>query len=314
MLPEISYQMSFLAVLASSLIGSTHCAAMCGGFVTMVNAPGVRGSTQSLYHIGRLTTYLALGALFGAIGHTLDQNALRYGVSNAAAFLVGGYLIITGIRGLRGASAGTTPILPGPLGRFFARIIRGENLNPGVRAYLIGFFTTFLPCGWLYTFAALAALSGGAAAGMAIMLAFWLGTVPILAALGEVGRRASKAGWKIAPRTTYAIITLLGIATIAIHLRPHDHAAMNHDHGAMQHQAADPHQGMNHGEMPDHSQHQMHDVVSPAPEKVIDHSQHMMQGMKSPEPEKVIDHSEHMMQDAPPPADEHAEHMQHGSH
>jgi sulfite exporter TauE/SafE len=56
--------------------GALHCAPMCGPFVlaqsvgTRKGGPGARLSEVALlpYHLGRLTTYAALGALSGALG------------------------------------------------------------------------------------------------------------------------------------------------------------------------------------------------------------------------------------------------------
>jgi hypothetical protein len=56
--------------------------------------------------------------------------------------------------------------------------------HPAVRALIIGLLAMFLPCGWLYLFVIAAAATGSPLMGAAAMVAFWLGTVPILAAVG----------------------------------------------------------------------------------------------------------------------------------
>ena len=44
----------------------------------------------------------------------------------------------------------------------------------------IGLFTTLMPCGWLYTFAIVAAGTGSPLTGMLVMVAFWAGTLPVM--------------------------------------------------------------------------------------------------------------------------------------
>ena len=51
------------------------------------------------------------------------------------------------------------------------------------RGLATGLLTAFLPCGWLYLFALVAAGTGSMLTGPIVMLAFWLGTVPLLVAL-----------------------------------------------------------------------------------------------------------------------------------
>ena len=58
-----------------------------------------------------------------------------------------------------------------------------------VRAIGAGFIWGALPCGMVYSAVAIAVLAAGALDGALVMLAFWLGTLPALLALG------AGAGW-----------------------------------------------------------------------------------------------------------------------
>ena len=57
-----------------------------------------------------------------------------------------------------------------------------------------GFLWGALPCGLVYSVVALAATSGNAAGGAAVMLAFWLGTLPALLFAGISAAKLSQ--WK----------------------------------------------------------------------------------------------------------------------
>jgi len=58
---------------------------------------------------------------------------------------------------------------------------------------LLGLASALLPCGWLYAFVVIASGTGSVAGGVAVMAAFWLGTLPMLLGLGvgvqQLGRR-----------------------------------------------------------------------------------------------------------------------------
>jgi sulfite exporter TauE/SafE len=61
-----------LTILGTSLLGSVHCAAMCGGFVCLYSGSGPARHTGAAPHVaynaGRLVSYLLLGAIAGSVG------------------------------------------------------------------------------------------------------------------------------------------------------------------------------------------------------------------------------------------------------
>lgn len=216
---------SIVAVFLLSVTGSLHCAGMCGAFVAFaVATPGADPATQpnrALLHIayngGRLVTYTILGALAGAVGAAMDLGGAQVGVARAAMIFAGavmiGFGVITFLR-LRGVRLPNAPIPK----RWRTLISRGHRYAMGkppvVRALTIGLLTTLLPCGWLYVFAAYAASTGSAPVGALTMAVFWIGTLPVLIAVGEgVGRLAGAMG-KHLPALTTAAIVLVGIWTI----------------------------------------------------------------------------------------------------
>jgi sulfite exporter TauE/SafE len=182
----------YLAVLATSFLGSLHCLGMCGGFVALCAAPCSAGREPSraihlAYHGGRLATYVGLGAIAGAAGGLIDGVGELAGLQRSAALGAGLVMLAWGGVGLlraagllRGGStgfAGAQRAAAGALGW-------AGRLPPFSRALLTGLLTPLLPCGWLWLFVVSAAGTGGALAGGGLMLAFWAGTVPGLLALG----------------------------------------------------------------------------------------------------------------------------------
>lgn len=64
--------MSYLSILIASLLGSPHCAGMCGGFAAWSGSGGLRWSGVAAYNLGRLITYITLGIIAGLLGKSLD--------------------------------------------------------------------------------------------------------------------------------------------------------------------------------------------------------------------------------------------------
>lgn len=171
-----------LAVLAASLLGSLHCVGMCGGLVACV---AVARGDQVAYHGGRGAGYALVGLLFGALGAGVDRLGAVGGLQRVAATAAGVGMLLWGLGTLL-AWRGLLPALPTlPGGRGLARAFAwSARLGPRGRALLTGALTPLLPCGWLWLFAATAAGTGSALGGLAVMGAFWAGTVPALYGLG----------------------------------------------------------------------------------------------------------------------------------
>jgi hypothetical protein len=206
------------AVLAASLLGSPHCAGMCGGFVCFYSGQGggPRWYSHFAYHGGRLLSYLGLGVAAGLFGAGLDRIGAAAGSTRPAALAAGTLMIVWGgitllrARGVR---------IPLPRTRALQRLSRAlferlQNHPPAIRALLLGLLTTLLPCGWLYAFVATAAGTGSVPVAMAVMGAFWLGTVPMLAGLGLASQRAFGPLRRQLPAITAAVLMLIGLLTL----------------------------------------------------------------------------------------------------
>lgn len=206
------------AVLVASLVGSPHCAGMCGGlmlFALGADAEQPRGKRvrlQLAYHGGRLASYLLLGTAAGAIGAAVDFTGRFAGVQRAAAIIAGVMMIAFGLTLLArtmGIRTGRIK-LPKSLNGLLERLHRvAFALRPTNRAITIGLLTALLPCGWLYAFAFTAAGTASPLMGAAVMGTFWMGTVPLMAALG--------AGIQLLTRPLHAHMPLItGLAVTAV--------------------------------------------------------------------------------------------------
>jgi sulfite exporter TauE/SafE len=194
-------------LLIAGIAGSAaHCVPMCGGFVLaqvvdrMARVPAARLcewrrlSTGVLppYHLGRLTTYGGLGALAGLGGSALER-VPWFGFASGTLLTAAAFLFL--MQALR-------RLLPWQLSLSLDRapawwhhalnsITRTLDTKRACDGYLMGAALGFLPCGFLYAALAAAAASADPLHGAVAMLAFGLGTVPALIAVGIAGQAAA---------------------------------------------------------------------------------------------------------------------------
>jgi len=165
---------ALIGALLAGLLGSPHCAAMCGGFAA---ACGADGGSVSPWHVGRLLTYATLGALAGAFGAVVPGPSW---VATVAAFA----LLVWFAARLAGLAPETRVRLPW-LSRAAAWLV--AQRTPWGRVGF-GAVTGLLPCGLVYAALAFPVAIGHPAGGALAMVAFWAGTLPALS-VAAVGLR-----------------------------------------------------------------------------------------------------------------------------
>ena len=211
-----------IAALLAGFFGSTHCFGMCGAIVVLFEnqAPGDRRRRwrhRILYNVGRLCFYALLGAIAASFGAVLTK---MVGVSDGLRMLrlVAALLVIAIganlmfdwrlTRFLETAGAG--------LWRRMSRVARHVlPVDNAARALAVGFIWGALPCGLVYSAVALAATTGDVTKGVLVMLAFWLGTLPALLAIGASAERLTTWKRRRWLRTTAgAIVIILGLLAL----------------------------------------------------------------------------------------------------
>ena len=217
-----------LSVFVAALIGSVHCAAMCGSFACLASGGDTsRGSgalrSTTAYNLGRLLSYVTLGAVAGAAGAGLDKMGEVAGLARPAAIVAGVLLILWGLASLLATFGVRLPALavPPALASQIARGVRAvQDRPPAVRGLALGVLTAALPCGWLYAFVATSAAAGSAVNGAIVMAAFWTGTVPMMAAVGLGAQRLLGPARKHLPAFTAVVLVVLGSLTVVGRFAP----------------------------------------------------------------------------------------------
>ena len=183
-------EFSIIAVFFVGLLGGVHCLGMCGSIVGIFTAQlpkeGARWPFHLAYNSGRIASYTLAGLLVGAIGQTgllmrdvVPIQHLLFALSSLMLIALGLYLagIWSMVRHIERVGNGLWQRIQ-PLTR------RLLPVTSPTRALLLGTLWGWLPCGLVYSVLVTALASGHAQSGALIMLAFGLGTLPNLLAIG----------------------------------------------------------------------------------------------------------------------------------
>ena len=211
-------------VFIASLLGSAHCAGMCGPFVCFYAGADARGSWWGhlTYNGGRLVSYLVLGAIAGALGSGVEQVGTGVGVTRAAGMVAGVLMIAWGLVTLlaqRGYSLPTLAPLAGTQRWMAARLRDVRDFPPAARALTMGLLTTLLPCGWLYAFVVTAAGTGTVRGALILMTVFWAGTLPMMLTLGVGVRRLAGPLRDKLPTVSAVAIVVVGVMSLTGRVR-----------------------------------------------------------------------------------------------
>jgi uncharacterized protein len=201
---------------ALGLVGSLHCAVMCGPLILAVTniTRGTASSTSSrvVYHAGRVTIYMAIGVLFGAIGRTAALVGLQRWIS-----------LFAGIAILAGLLLSSRFALKIPFMKLVTKLktaFTGMLRQRGFRAqFLMGAINGLLPCGLVYVAAAGAATTLSPSLGVLHMAAFGAGTLPMLlgvSALGSKLRIINVHAQKLIPASVALLALLLVLRSLGL--------------------------------------------------------------------------------------------------
>ena len=218
------------SALILGLLGGGHCLGMCGGLMgalTLAIPPEQRSRRLRLllaYNLGRILSYALAGLLLGLAGWAVANSPLALFMRVLAGLL----LIAMGLY-LAGWWSGLTRIEG--LGKGLWRHIQplASRLLPVSslpRALLLGALWGWLPCGLVYSTLLWSASQGSALDSALLMLAFGLGTWPVLLATGLAAERITALLRRRSVRMAGGVLVILfGIWTLP---GPHQHWLMGH--------------------------------------------------------------------------------------
>jgi sulfite exporter TauE/SafE len=183
-------EFSIIAVFFVGLLGGVHCLGMCGSIVGIFTAQlpkdGARWPFHLAYNSGRIASYTLAGLLVGAIGQAgllmrdvVPIQHLLFALSSLMLIALGLYL--AGIWSMVRHIERVGNVLWQRIQPLTRRLL---PVTSPTRALMLGTLWGWLPCGLVYSVLVTALASGHAQSGALIMLAFGLGTLPNLLAIG----------------------------------------------------------------------------------------------------------------------------------
>lgn len=160
----------------AGLVTSVHCAGMCG---LLTCGLGIASGNDriagiSAYHASRLLAYMTLGVVTGALGYYPVSQLMGLGADLVPWVLIV-FLVLVGLGAERYLP--TVAWMDKLITMLRQRLMKASRTRRGV---MMGLATPLLPCGPLYAMLGIGLLSGSPVKGAELMLAFGMGTVPLL--------------------------------------------------------------------------------------------------------------------------------------
>ena len=177
--------MDFGIAFMLGLLGSLHCAAMCGPLMLALPVPPGGPARfvvgRVVYQLGRIATYCLLGILAGLVGKSLFVAGFQRWLSIALGLAVlGGFLISKKVA------------LSAPVVQFVAKLKLAMSMQLRRRSFgslaLLGLLNGLLPCGLVYVALAGAVSHGSILSGISFMAVFGLGTTPMMLGISLSGK------------------------------------------------------------------------------------------------------------------------------
>lgn len=180
--------MEYLAILNIAFFASlSHCAGMCGGVVFVLNQKSARDKqnillANSLYNIGRMSSYCVIGAICGGIGVAFTITPFLTAIT---LIMMGCFVSMMAVFFL------VAPKLlnfldfnlqkQGMIVAFFQKLFLSSSYKS---FYFLGVLNGLIPCGIVYYFALVALATASAIEGAFVMFLFGLCTFVSMFLLG----------------------------------------------------------------------------------------------------------------------------------
>ena len=175
---QVTLGTAFIIGIVASL---STCMAVVGGLLLSMSATfaraGDRMRPQVLFHLGRIISFFILGGAIGAIGSAFQFGAIGTFV---IGLITGFVMLILGLNLLDifHFAKRFQPTMP----KFVSqKMLQVTKINHTLTPVLVGIATFFLPCGFTQSMQIFTLSTGSFWSGGLTMLAFALGTLPVLA-------------------------------------------------------------------------------------------------------------------------------------
>ncbi|MDB5274563.1 MAG: hypothetical protein JWO58_2930 [Chitinophagaceae bacterium] len=211
------------AAFAMGLLGSMHCLGMCGPIAMALPVRtrhvGIKTAKYLLYNAGRILTYSVLGAIIGLVGKGFVFAGLQQALSIGAGFAIILSVAVIHYPFEKWMTTNMISPIQYKIKQAFTYYFQHPN---GSGLLVLGLLNGLLPCGMVYAACFGALASGNALSGALFMMAFGVGTVPLMLTASFAGH-AMGHQWrqlfnKLSPVLTVAIGALLILRGLQVHV------------------------------------------------------------------------------------------------
>jgi sulfite exporter TauE/SafE len=184
---------TLFAAFTAGVLGSVHCAAMCGGIATALVATRPQRALRTAIEInaGRIAGYVLAGAISGFVGGAL-LGVLRAPWLGTTVRALGGMVLVLVALRMLDRRARFTPFAR-PAAALWQRLRPlQKSLLPadhGAKRFALGMLWGWMPCGLSLMLLTAAWLQADPFAAAATMAAFGAGTLPTMLPLSWTGAR-----------------------------------------------------------------------------------------------------------------------------
>ena len=201
-----------ISALVLGLMGSFHCAGMCGPIAIALplhgNAIPQKIYGGVLYNLGRTMTYGIMGAIFGLLGQGVEMIGFQQKIS----VIMGSIMIISVLfpsifRNQYRMDRSWISLV----GRLKSAIGKLFSVRSFSSLFFIGLLNGLLPCGLVYMALAGAIGTGEVVLGSLYMIMFGLGTIPMLLSIAIAGNIMSVAIRRKINRLIPVLVVIVGI-------------------------------------------------------------------------------------------------------
>ncbi len=216
-----------VSVGAAFLIGlvaaSSSCIAVTGGVLLSLLAQNKKrmieqGKTYRItptlfsFVLGRIVSYVLLGALIGLIGKSIAVSPL---VTGSITLIAAVYMLVMGLDMLSLTPAWLKRMTPRMPKIISSRILAFEKHSNAFIPFLLGVGTFFLPCGFTQSLQLYALTTGSALTSGLLLGVFALGTVPALLIIGYASHSLKGKTGAFFYQFAGGLVLLLGIWNIS---------------------------------------------------------------------------------------------------
>ena len=211
-----------IIILTTAFLGSVgHCIGMCGGIVVAYTSSKVdpqssyitQTASHLAYNFGRVTTYVILGAIFGAIGQVIAFTPTTKGVLfilTGILMILAGLSLVGNIKFLNSAEWSVSKYAW--YQNSFKKLISSKSYGS---FYLLGMLNGIIPCGLVYSFAIFAASTASPWGGALVMATFGLATIPALFFLGFITKFLQKGNLRgVMMKLAALLVIVYGVFTL----------------------------------------------------------------------------------------------------